>query len=181
MSLPRMLDTYLAFPTWLSPRPRLPPTLDDFPIRTSEKLRFADTDRNGHVSNAVFAVCCQNARMELLHDRDRVPLPIDAQFVVVRLTLEFLKEMHWPGIVEIGTRVDRVGATSITISQSLFLEGCCVAKATSTVVLIDRSTRRATALPKETAAALVALADTQHADRRRNGAAAVAVQDKHPE
>ena len=159
MSLPRVLDAYFAFPAWFSPRTRPEPSLDHYPIRSSEKLRFADTDRNGHVSNAVFAICCQNARMELLHDRSRVPLPIDAQFVVARLALEFLKEMHWPGTVEIGTRLDRVGLSSVTMGQSLFLDGSCVAKATSTVILIDRSTRRATAFPTETAAALRSLAN----------------------
>jgi acyl-CoA thioester hydrolase len=60
----------------------LTPKLADFPITTIEKLRFADTDRNGHVTNTVFAVCCQNARMELLCDPERVPIPCDSQFVI---------------------------------------------------------------------------------------------------
>jgi acyl-CoA thioester hydrolase len=107
--------------------------------------------------------------MELLHDRSRVPLPVDAQFVIARLTLEFLKEMHWPGTVEIGTRVDRVGASSVALSQSLFVEGSCAAKAISTVVLMDRSTRRATPFPSETAAALRGMADAEHTKPQRNG------------
>lgn len=170
MSLPRLLDTYLTVPAWFNPRTRSQPALEDYPIRTKEKLRFADTDRNGHVSNAVFAVCCQNARMELLHDRSRVPLPIDAQFVIARLTLEFLKEMHWPGMVEIGTRLERVGTSSITMDQSLFLGEECVANATSTVVLIGRSTRSSTPFPSDTAAALRALLPASPRSRpRRNG------------
>ncbi len=176
MTLPRVLETYFVFPAWFNPRTRSQPALEDYPIRTSEKLRFADTDRNGHVSNAVFAVCCQNARMELLHDRSRIPLPIDAQFVVARLALEFLKEMHWPGTVEIGTRLDHVGRSSVTVAQSLFIDGSCVANATSTVVLIDRSTRRATPFPHETASALRTLANAaQPGKTRRNGAAVTAV------
>ena len=46
----------------------LAPRLADYPICTLEKLRFADTDRNGHLTNSVFAACWQNARMELLYD-----------------------------------------------------------------------------------------------------------------
>ena len=53
----------------------LAPRLADFPTTTVEKLRFADTDRLGHITNSVFAVCCQNARMELLCDPRRVPIP----------------------------------------------------------------------------------------------------------
>jgi len=130
------------------------PRLADYPLRTAEKLRFADTDCNGHISNAVFAVCCQNARMELLHDPRRVPLPIDAQFVIVRFEIDFLGEMHWPGTVVIGTRCERIGRTSLTVAQVLFIDGSCAASARSTVALMDRATRRATPLPPETASAL---------------------------
>ena len=133
------------------------PHLDDYPIRTSEKLRFADTDCNGHISNAVFAVCCQNARMELLHDPRRVPLPIDGQFVIVRLEIDFIGEMHWPGSVVIGSRCEHVGRASLVITQALFVDERCAANARSTVVLMDRTTRRSTMLPPETAAALQAL------------------------
>jgi acyl-CoA thioester hydrolase len=134
-----------------------PGMLADYPVRTSEKLRFADTDRNGHITNTVFAVCCQNARMELLCDPRRVPIPPDTQFVVARLVLEFRAEMHWPGIVEIGTRIDRIGRSSVTLGQALFIGDDCVATCHSVVVLIDASTRRSTCLPPEAVTALQAI------------------------
>ena len=130
------------------------PRLEDYPLQPSEKLRFADTDCNGHISNAVFAVCCQNARMELLHDPRRIPMPINAQFVIARLEIDFLGEMHWPGQVVIGSRCDHVGRSSLLITQALFVDGRCAANARSTVVLMDRVTRRAAPLPPETALAL---------------------------
>jgi acyl-CoA thioester hydrolase len=133
------------------------PLLEDYPIHSAEKLRFADTDCNGHISNAVFAVCCQNARMELLHDPSRVPLPVDAQFVIARLEIDFLGEMLWPGTVVIGTRCDHVGRSSLMMEQALFVDGRCAASARSTVVLMDRATRRARFLPPETASALQTL------------------------
>lgn len=133
---------------------RQPPRIEDYPIRSVEKLRFADTDCNGHISNAVFAVCCQNARMELLHDPRRIPIPVNAQFVIVRLEIDFLGEMYWPGQVVIGSRCDHVGRSSLLMIQALFVDGRCAAYARSTVVLLDRATRRATALPPETALAL---------------------------
>jgi acyl-CoA thioester hydrolase len=136
-----------------------PGMLADYPIRTSEKLRFADTDRNGHITNSVFAVCCQNARMELLCDPRRVPVPSNTQFVVARLLLEFRAEMHWPGTAEVGTRIDRIGRSSVTLAQALFVGDDCVATSQSVVVLIDAGTRRSTCLPAETASALQGLAD----------------------
>jgi len=53
--------------------PVLAPILADFAITSVEKLRLVDTDRNGLITNIVFAACCQNARMELLCNPQRVP------------------------------------------------------------------------------------------------------------
>ncbi len=133
---------------------RVRPRVEDYPLLTTEKLRFADTDCNGHISNAVFAVCCQNARMELLHDPCRIPLPIDSQFVIARLEIDFLGEMRWPGSVVIGSRCEHVGRTSLVMTQALFVDERCAARARSTVVLMDRATRRAAPLPPETVRAL---------------------------
>jgi acyl-CoA thioester hydrolase len=132
------------------------PTLADFRFRTVEKLRFADTDQNGHVTNSVFAICCQNARMELLCDPRKVPLPCNAQFVIARLFLEFRAEMRWPGAVEVGTRVDHVGRSSVTLAQALFVGELCVAIADSIVALMDKTSRRSIVLPDATAQALSA-------------------------
>jgi len=142
------------------------PDLADYPVRSVEKLRYADTDRQGHISNAVFAVCCQNARMELLCDQERVPLPPNTQFVIVKLVLEFRAEMHWPGKVEIGTRVARIGSSSVVLAQALYVDEICAAVADSTVVLMDGTTRRSTPLPPQTVQALNRLAK---ADLGRGG------------
>jgi acyl-CoA thioester hydrolase len=136
----------------------LAPRLADFPTVTVEKLRFSDTDRHGHITNTVFAVCCQNARMELLCDPRRVPIPSNTQFVIARLILEFRAEMHWPGTVEVGTRVERVGRSSATLAQALFVGGGCAATAESIVALMNTTTRRSMLLPHETAEALRAMA-----------------------
>jgi len=95
--------------------------------------------------------------MELLCDPRRVPIPPNTQFVIARLVLEFRAEMHWPGTVEIGTRVERVGRSSVTLAQALFVHETCVAIAESIVALMDMTTRRPTLLPEETAEALRAM------------------------
>src|SRR5581483_1425466 len=87
-------------------------------------------------------------------DPRRVPIPSDTQFVVARLVLEFRAEMHWPGIVEIGTRIDRIGRSSVMLNQALFVGDACVATSESLVVLIDAITRRPTPLLPEVVEAL---------------------------
>jgi len=130
------------------------PKLADFPVTSIEKLRYADTDLQGHITNTVFAVCCQNARMELLCDPQRLPIPPNTQFVIARLVLEFRAEMRWPGTVEVGTRVERVGRSSATLAQALFVRERCVAVAESVVALMNTASRRPVHLPVETVEAL---------------------------
>lgn len=132
------------------------PTLDAFPARTSEKLRFADTDQHGHVTNAVFAVCFQNARLEALRERG-LP-PADGLVILARLDISFLSELHWPGEVIVGTRVERIGRTSLQLAQAVFFDGRCCAEASSACVLIDRANRRSMPWPEHTIEALRALA-----------------------
>ncbi len=162
-----LMQRSAGWPSWLKSRSRPAPELADYSFLSSEKLRFADTDRNGHVSHATVAVCCQNARMELLCDRTRVPLAESARFEIVQLSLEFRAEMRWPCTVDIGTRIDRVGRSSITVAQALFVEDRCVAIAASVVVLTDTATRCATVLPEDTAEALMGLSAPPLTDRRR--------------
>ncbi len=47
------------------------PTLEDFPHRTFDKLRYGDTDRQGHVNNAVFATFLETGRVEMLFAREQ--------------------------------------------------------------------------------------------------------------
>ena len=64
--------------------------LDHFPVKTYEKLRYADTDRQGHVNNAVFATMLETGRVEILYDPN-VPLASpNCEFVIVNLNLDFL-------------------------------------------------------------------------------------------
>ena len=78
-------------------------------------------------------------------------------FVIVKLTIEFRAEMHYPGIVDIGTRLARIGNSSFTMNQALFNEGRCAATAESVCVIISKETRRPVGLPERTKQRLVQL------------------------
>ena len=101
----------------------------------------------GAASQNRFAVCCQSGRLDLLSDPAREVTPPSSQFVLARLVLDYRREMHWPGAVEIGTRVERIGRSSITLAQALFQNDCCVATAQSVAVLMDATSRRACPIP----------------------------------
>lgn len=123
------------------------PRLEDFPHRIVETLRFADTDRNGHITSSVFAICCQSGRLALLSDPGRGVEPPSSQFVLASLQLDYLRELQWPGTAEVGTRVERVGRSSVTLAQALFQAGRCAAIARSIAVLVDATSRCSRPIP----------------------------------
>ena len=81
----------------------------DFPLVTTCRLRYADTDRQGHVNNAVFAEMLEVGRTELLYDPASPLAAPGCAFVIARLTLDFRAELTWPGDVVIGTKVASLG------------------------------------------------------------------------
>jgi acyl-CoA thioester hydrolase len=134
-----------------------PPTLADFPLAAQEKLRYSDTDRQGHINNAVFATMLETGRVELLYAQDGVLHEPDCSFVIASLHLDFLDEVHWPGLVKIGTRVEKIGRSSVTLGQAIFQDDRCVATSTSVIVQVGLESRRAVPLGESALAKFSAL------------------------
>jgi acyl-CoA thioester hydrolase len=116
--------------------------LEQFPLRSTDKLRYADTDRQGHVNNAVFATLFETGRVDLLYDETKPLREPGTAFVIARLAIDFHAEIVWPGAIDIGTRVARLGRSSIGLEQALFQNGRCVAQAESVLVLMNEATRK---------------------------------------
>jgi acyl-CoA thioester hydrolase len=130
------------------------PPLEAFPIRASSDIRYADLDRQGHVNNAVFATYCEIGRVAFLYRSDKPLAPEGATFVIARLEIDFLSELYWPGSVDIGTGVSRIGRSSFGITQGVFSQGRLAAAAQGVLVMMDARTRRSMPLPEMTIAAL---------------------------
>ncbi len=124
-------------------RPQRPaPSLDSYPHRATDIIRFADLDPQGHVNNAVFSTYFETGRVAMFRDRDLgIGVP-DATFVLVRAEIDYLSELRWPGNVEIGTALASFGRTSFVVLQAIFHEGVCAASARVTMVMSNKSTRR---------------------------------------
>ena len=120
--------------------------LDDFPLMTFDKVRYADTDRQGHVNNAVFATFLETGRVEILYNPDYPIRSEGSSFVIASLKLDFLKEIGWPGRVDTGTGIVRIGNSSIRIYQKLFQNDQGVATAETVVVQVDDRTGRGSPL-----------------------------------
>lgn len=117
---------------------------------TRDVLRYADTDRQGHVNNAVFVTFLESGRVAILYDPKKSLAPEGCSFVIARLVLDYRAEIRWPNEVAIGTMVTRLGQSSLTFGQGLFVDNNCVAVAETVIVLMDEKTRKSRPLPEAT-------------------------------
>ena len=127
---------------------------DAYPSRTSADIRYADMDRQGHVNNAVFATFSEIGRVAFLYDPARPLAPEGASFVIARLAIDFHAELFWPGTVEIGTGVTRIGRSSMTLAAGTFQQRQARREGRGGDRLFDKQTRTSCPLPADTIAML---------------------------
>ncbi len=113
------------------------------PFVTTHRLRFNDTDKLGHVNNAVFAVMLEQGRAELMVLQGLPVGRADQAVVIVRMELDFLAELNWPGDVRIETEVARIGGKSFALRQRLVSGGVVCGRAATVMVVMDRAARKA--------------------------------------
>ena len=121
--------------------------LEAFPAQIVHTLRYADHDQEGHVNNAVYATMFEAGRVSILYDPARNMPPEGCHFSLVRITIDFLAEMSWPGDVTIGTGVTRIGTSSIGLRHAIFKDGKCRSTAEGIVVCTNSTTRKSQPLP----------------------------------
>jgi YbgC/YbaW family acyl-CoA thioester hydrolase len=123
--------------------------LEEFALCTFDKLRYGDTDRQGHVNNAVFTTLLETGRVEMIYGGESPLTDPGCAFVIGRLELDFIGEILWPGRVQIGTRIQSIGRSSLRIEQGLFQQERLVAWAESVLVQVNEASRKSQAFSRE--------------------------------
>jgi acyl-CoA thioester hydrolase len=136
-------------------KPQKPqPQLEHDPHRVTEIIRFGDLDPQGHVNQAVFNTYFESGRVAMFRNKDLgIGVP-GATFVLVRIEINYMRELHWPGQIEVGTSVAEFGRSSFIAAQAIFRDGECAATARATLVCIDLQTRKSRPVPEEAIAKL---------------------------
>ena len=99
------------------------PKLADYPHKVTDTIRFGDLDPQGHVNQAVFLTYFESGRVAMFRDPDLgIGVP-GLTFVLVRMEVDYMKELHWPGSIDIGTGVTEFGRSSFKVSQAIFRDG----------------------------------------------------------
>lgn len=125
---------------------------------TSENLRFADVDANGHINNGAFLELLENARVSYLRRIVRSGLP-RFRMVIGRIEADFKRQMFYPGVATACARVIEAHERKCVIGQGLFDgDGNCTAVQRVVMVSLDEETHRSTPFVPEVRAMIERLA-----------------------
>lgn len=120
-----------------------------FSFWTEERLRYADLDPLSHVNNNAIGTFLENGRVHLFRASGGGDGGGEGSvwWVVRRLEIDFAHEIRFPGEVRTGTRVAKLGTTSCTIRQGIFVDGACRVTSTTIGVCFDPVGRKAVPIP----------------------------------
>lgn len=128
---------------------------------TSENLRFADVDANGHINNGAFIELLENARVSYLRQIVRTGLP-RFRLVIGRVEADFKRQMFYPGTATACARLIEAHERKCVIGQGLFDgDGNCTAVQRVIMVSLNEETHRSTPFDPEVRAMLGRLAESQ--------------------
>ncbi|MEI8146326.1 MAG: thioesterase family protein [Alphaproteobacteria bacterium] len=118
------------------------PALASYPFVTVHPIRYGDLDPNNHVNNAVISTYCEIGRTEFFAREGLRLTEAGRGLSLVRTAIDFHREILYPGFVEIATGVKRIGNSSVTFDQAIFVAGQRHVSAEAIVAQIDLTLRR---------------------------------------
>ncbi|MEM7188157.1 MAG: thioesterase family protein [Pseudomonadota bacterium] len=115
---------------------------DSYTHWTPVHIRFADMDILRHVNNVALAEYFEASRTAFVYDVIALAgVDMTNEFVLARVVIDFLQELHYPGTVEVGARLTRIGNKSMTSGYGIFQGETCFATSEAVNVFYDLSTR----------------------------------------
>ncbi len=113
-------------------------------------LRWADNDAYGHVNNTVYYAWFDSAVNAWLIEHGLLDIAAgDPIGLVVETGCQFFAPLAFPGAVEVGIAIERIGTSSVTYRIGVFAADAeePAAEGHFTHVYVDRALRRPVALP----------------------------------
>lgn len=117
------------------------------------RIRYRDTDAQGHVYFANYLVFCDEAWGAYMRHigmpyQDLAKLGVDTYYVNAQC--EYVASARYEEDVHIETHVTRIGTSSVTVSFEIRgAPAVTLARATITCVCVDPKTRKTTPVPDE--------------------------------
>jgi acyl-CoA thioester hydrolase len=127
---------------------------------TTITTRWADNDAYGHANNAIFYQWFDTAVNQWLIGQGLLDIEAsDPIGLVVETGCTYFASLSYPGDVDVGIALDRLGSSSVTYRLGVFASGSAepAAQGHFTHVYVARDNRRPVPLPEEWRARLATL------------------------
>jgi acyl-CoA thioester hydrolase len=135
--------------------------LDGFPVVSEISVLWGDEDAFGHVNNVAYLRWCETSRVDYLRRIDLYPQmpPQGVGPIVVNLSCHYRRQLRYPDVVAVGTRVTAIGKTSFRMEHHVVsrASGALAATAESAMVTMDYGTGKPVRVPAEFRKAIAAL------------------------
>ena len=105
-----------------------------------EHVRFADLDMLGHVNNKAYATYFETARVSFM-SHCGLSDGIKVGVAMVRLEIDYRKEIRFPATLKLGVRLRKLGNSSLTLACAIFNGEVCASTSQSIAVRFDGETR----------------------------------------
>ncbi|MEJ0071069.1 MAG: thioesterase family protein [Pseudomonadota bacterium] len=110
-------------------------------------MRFSDQDSSSHVNNVAFAAYLEAGRVAFGWDHTRPLLAPGQDLFVANISINYRRQLRYPGTIEVGSGVLKLGRSSMTLGCGIFSDGVLVADGESVVVLVDHASGKSQPLP----------------------------------
>ena len=131
-----------------------PSRRDAFPHWVPVSLRYSDQDPMGHINNVIYGAYFAEGRNAFIGELVKRLAPASIDFVLASVKIDYREEMYYPGRVDIGSAVQRIGNKSLTLRHGLFKDGELKASAESVIVFIDTTSGQSVPIPDDVREAL---------------------------
>jgi len=116
-------------------------------------VRWGDADVYGHINNVSFVRYVESGRVSYVEDVMKLSLTanMDAAWVLADIQCSFLQQVEYPTLLEICTRVKKLGTKSITLETGLYRQGESEPVLSSVAVMVwfDFKAQKAAAIPDD--------------------------------
>lgn len=138
--------------------------LSEFPVVIDWPVQWGDQDALGHVNNTVYFRWCESARVAYLQ---RLGLaewlaPTELGPILAQISCNYKRQLYFPDTVRIGSRVTRLGKTSLTMDHRIvsLAQNAVVAESSSVLVVFNYLNQRPAAIPMDVRSAVEQLEGT---------------------
>lgn len=131
----------------------------DYSIWTPVTIRYSDQDPMRHVNNVAVVAYLESGRTGLLREMLGPERLRGNNMVLANVNVDYLHEITFPGTVDVGAKLVRVGGKSLTAQFAIFQDDICCVVSESTNVFFDPKTRKSAAPPAETRERMMAFLD----------------------